>query len=92
MLTTVHSTMSLSSFVGEFKTSTGKWLRGHGGFPHFRYWQEGYGAFTESWGRRDGPIEDITGQLEHHRRESFLDEFRRLVEEAGLDWDDRYVP
>lgn len=92
VLTTIPSSMSLSNFVGEFKTSTGKWLRGHGGFPHFSYWQEGYGGFTESWSRRDGLIEYIKGQEEHHRKESFLDEFRRLVEEAGLEWDDRYLP
>jgi putative transposase len=37
-------------------------------------------------------IEYIVKQEEHHRKVSFEDELRALVEEAGLEFDNRYLP
>ncbi len=91
-LSTLHQTASISGLIKAFKTSTGSWLRQHSGFPNFRHWQVGYGAFTESWSTKPRLIEYIKGQDEHHKGETFLKELQRLVEEAGLEWDDRYLP
>lgn len=33
----------------------------------------------------------IDNQMEHHRTESFQDEFRRILRKYGLEWDERYV-
>jgi hypothetical protein len=33
----------------------------------------------------------IENQEEHHRKEDFKTEFLRLLEEHGLEWDERYV-
>jgi putative transposase len=92
LLVDLHSDVSLSTFVRTLKTSSGEWIRRSGTFPDFRYWQGGYGAFAVSWSDRDRVIEYIKNQEPHHRRESYLDEFRRLVEEAGLEWDGRFPP
>jgi hypothetical protein len=35
-------------------------------------------------------IEYIKGQMEHHRRETFLDEYRRMLTENGIVFDERY--
>jgi putative transposase len=36
-------------------------------------------------------IEYIKGQAEHHRTESLLDEYRRLLRENGVPYDERYL-
>jgi hypothetical protein len=36
-------------------------------------------------------IEYIKGQAEHHRAESLLDEYRRLLRENGVVFDERYL-
>ena len=36
-------------------------------------------------------IEYIKGQEEHHRRTSFAEEYRKLLVEAGIEFDERYV-
>jgi len=36
-------------------------------------------------------IEYIKGQEEHHRRTTFAEECRRLLEEAGIEFDERYM-
>ena len=33
----------------------------------------------------------IDGQEEHHKKESYQDEFRRLLTIYGVEWDERYV-
>ena len=39
----------------------------------------------------DGLVEYILNQKEHHRRESFQNEFRRLCKMYGIEIDERYV-
>lgn len=55
------------------------------------HWQSGYGMFGVS--PRDFPMirEYVSRQEEHHKRETFQEEFRRLLEEAGVEFDERYV-
>jgi putative transposase len=33
----------------------------------------------------------IENQEEHHKAETFQDEFRRLLRKYGVEWDERYV-
>jgi hypothetical protein len=60
-------------------------------FNRLSYWQEGYAAFT--WSRRDvdGLIEYIKGQEENHRRTTFEEEYRKLLLDAGVEFDERYM-
>jgi hypothetical protein len=55
------------------------------------YWLQGYGTFSVSPSHVDALIEYITNQEEHHCRESFQDEFRRLCKKYGVEIDERYA-
>jgi putative transposase len=55
------------------------------------YWQQGYGAFSVSPGHIAGLIDYINNQEEHHKNETFQDEFRRLFTKYGIEWDERFV-
>ena len=39
----------------------------------------------------DDLIEYIKGQEEHHRRTTFQEEYRKLLLEAGIEFDERYM-
>lgn len=91
ILTSLHPTACLADLVKDIKTGSSRWIREHGVFPQFSHWQEGYGAFTHSLGDKDRLIEYIKRQQEHHRRESFDDEYRRLLEEAGIEFEEKYL-
>ncbi len=54
-------------------------------------WQDGYGAFTVS--RSDVPsvIAYIQGQREHHRTETFQEEYRELLKRHEIEYDERYL-
>lgn len=91
ILSGLHPTICLADFVKDLKISSAGWIKQNRVFPRFSHWQEGYGAFTLSIKERDALIEYIKGQEEHHRRISFRDEFRKLLEEAGIEFDERYL-
>jgi hypothetical protein len=54
-------------------------------------WQDGYGAFTVSPSRVQAVARYIRRQEEHHRKMSFQEEYLRLLEEAGIEYDPRYL-
>jgi len=43
------------------------------------YWQDGYGAFTVSRSKVEVVVTYIDGQIEHHRKRSFQDEYLKLL-------------
>ena len=48
-------------------------------------------AFSVSPGHVEALRVYIANQEQHHRTETFQDEFRRLLTKYGLEWDERYV-
>ena len=91
ILTSVHSTVALANLVKAVKTGSAKWIKENNVFPQFGHWQEGYGAFTHSIREKDALIEYIKNQEEHHRRVDFLDEYRKLLGEADIEFDEKYL-
>ena len=57
---------------------------------HFA-WQDGYGAFTVSRSNIPSVIAYIKNQREHHRKKSFQEEYRELLEKHGIEYDERYI-
>lgn len=91
ILTSLHPTVSLADLVKEIKTSSTNWIKQERLFPRFSNWQEGYGAFTCSITEKDALIKYIQGQQEHHRRMTFLEEYRKFLVDAGIKFDERYL-
>jgi putative transposase len=55
------------------------------------YWQAGYGAFSVSPSHIEDLKRYIANQEEHHRTETFQEEFLRLLKKYGLEYDERYL-
>ena len=91
ILSSLHPTVSLANLVKDIKLGSSAWIKEGGAFPNFTHWQDGYGAFTHSQAERDRIIEYIKSQEEHHQRISFHDELRKLLVEAGVEFDERYL-
>lgn len=91
VLSRLSKTLSASDFIKELKRATSTWVKEE--FPDMQsfYWQAGYGAFSVSPSHIGALQGYIRNQPDHHRRESFQDEFRRLLMKYGLAIDERYV-
>ena len=92
LLTGIHPSIALADFIRDIKVSTSVWMKNCGYFPHFEGWSDKYGAFTCSYGDCGNIIAYIMGQQEHHKKESFESEYRRLLIEYGVMIDERYFP
>ena len=55
------------------------------------HWQTGYGVFSVSQSSVDDVIEYIRKQEEHHRKQTFQDEYRALLRKHAVEFDERYV-
>lgn len=91
MLLSLHPTLALSDLIRDLKTSSNRWIKEQGLFPHFDGWQNEYGAFTKSHKDRDKIIDYIKEQKSHHVRESSTDEFKRLLKQDHIDFKEKYV-
>ena len=84
-------TVSISELVEELKTSSSKWIKTQDPKLASFSWQRGYGAFSAYYREIDRLLGYIDGQEEHHRKRDFKEEFRGLLDEHEIEYDERYV-
>ncbi|MGH2645210.1 MAG: IS200/IS605 family transposase [Chitinophagaceae bacterium] len=87
----LHPSISLADYVKDIKVASSKWMKECGKFPKFKGWQNKYGAFTYSIKEKDTIINYIKNQKEHHKSENFYDEYKRLLIENGVEFDEKYL-
>jgi REP element-mobilizing transposase RayT len=87
----LHPSVSLSDYVKNIKVASSIWMKESGKFPSFSSWQGGYGAFTYSIREKDKIIEYVKNQKEHHKTEVFYDEYKRLLIDNGIEFDEKYL-
>jgi REP element-mobilizing transposase RayT len=85
LLVILPATLSLAAAVQKLKGSSSRWLGK--GFA----WQEGYGAFSVSPSQVTRVKKYIAGQEEHHRKQSFEEEFTETLRMCGVEYDPRFV-
>ncbi len=81
----------VSSLMRQVKSRSSRWV--HQEFPNLRAfrWQDGYSVFSVSKSQEDLVKRYIANQPEHHRKEDFQSELRRLLLAHGIEFDERYV-
>lgn len=91
ILSDLHPSHSLSDFMRKIKVASSFWMKGSGKFPGFVGWQEGYGAFTCTIREKENVCHYIHNQKHHHKREDYLEEYKRLLQEHQVVFDERYL-
>ncbi len=84
-------TITVADLVKEIKTGATKWIHERNPRLNGFHWQAGYGVFSVSPGHKDAVVQYIAGQQEHHRKVTFQDEYRRLLEKYNIQYDERFV-
>ena len=82
---------SPSQIAQWLKGDTSKWI--HTEFTDLKNfaWQDGYGAFSVSKSRVSDVIEYIKNQAEHHRKESFENEYLKLMALHEVTFDEKHL-
>jgi len=90
LLVSMARTISVSDAVRVIKTNSSRWIHDEIHLREFE-WQTGFGAFNVSYSNV-GPVKTyLANQAEHHRRQTYQEEFLELLRRHDLTWDERYV-
>jgi len=67
------------------------WIKSQGREFRFFHWQDGYGAF--SFGKSELPAlqKYVATQKDHHKKQTFKEELIFMLEENGIEYDERYL-
>ncbi len=87
----LHPSTSLADYIKDIKVVSNGWMKDSGLFPDFEEWQDSYGAFTYSIREKNIIINYIKHQKEHHKKETFYDEFKRLLTENAIEFNEKYL-
>jgi REP element-mobilizing transposase RayT len=91
LLFELSRTSALSEVVGDMKRLSSRWLKAQEPLFSRFSWQRGYAAFAVSKSDLTSVHNYIAKQREHHREQDFQPEFRALLEDHGIAFDERYV-
>ena len=82
---------SCSDLMKLVKSGSSSWINNNNLSKMPFSWQDGYGAFSYSKKDIENVIRYIQNQKIHHRKERFLDEYRRFLKEFEVEYDERYI-
>ncbi len=82
---------SISDLVRDIKSNSSKFINEKEWFADKFHWQKGFGAFSYSHSQIDDVVHYIKNQKEHHKKISFKEEYKKLLDLFGIEYDERYI-
>ncbi|GAB2806203.1 IS200/IS605 family transposase [Ferruginibacter profundus] len=82
---------SVSALMQIVKSESTKWIKEEKLCNHNFAWQEGYGAFSYAKSQVNDVIRYIQNQEIHHRKETFVEEYKKFLTAFEIEWDERYI-
>ncbi len=89
LLLGLRSWHRLDYFLRDIKTRSTKWVTNEK--KSMFKWQRGYAAFSVSPTRIKAVTKYIVNQEKHHKGASFEEELIALLDEAGIEYDPKYL-
>ena len=83
--------VALMKLLEEVKSHSSKWIKTKGKSYENFYWQDGYGAFSVNKTAVSKVVSYISNQKAHHEKLTFKDEYRSILKEYQVEYDERYV-
>jgi putative transposase len=90
LLVSQSKNISLADLVMNLKKDSSKWLKRNGAGREFD-WQDGYGGFTIGESGVEALRRYFARQKEHHRKQSFKEEYLALLAKYKVKYDPRYI-
>jgi putative transposase len=87
----LNPNQSISELMRLIKGDSSEWINKEKLTPRKFHWQDGYGAFTYSKSQIGSVINYIDNQQEHHKKITFLNEYKQMLEKFEVEYDERYI-
>ncbi|NCS88855.1 MAG: transposase [Ignavibacteria bacterium CG2_30_36_16] len=82
---------ALADLLQDIKGGSSKWINDKKLTRTKFKWQEGYGAFSYSHSHLDRVINYIKTQEEHHKKHTFVEEYKSFLKAYNVEYDERYI-
>jgi REP element-mobilizing transposase RayT len=90
-LVQLSPTETVAHLLEEMKRNSSRWIKTLSPIYEKFAWQGGYAVFSVSQSLLDRTIEYIRNQVEHHKKQSFKEEYLEFLRLYKIDFDERYV-
>ena len=91
LLMKIHPKFAISDTIKLIKGNSSRWINDNKKIAARFEWQRGYGAFSVSESMSNTVKQYIENQEEHHRQQSFKDEYISFLKKHNIEYDRRYV-
>ncbi len=91
LLIGIKPNISISDLVRDIKAGSSKFINDSKWLNGKFNWQEGFGAFSYSKSQIDNVIKYILNQEEHHKKETFKEEYLGFLNKFEIDYDEKYL-
>jgi putative transposase len=91
MLIGMRPSQSLSGLMQDVKGDSSKWINSKKFVKGQFQWQEGYGAFSYSKSHLPAVTNYIKNQETHHKKKSFIEEYKEFLDKFEVPYDERYI-
>jgi len=91
VLCIMSKNISLAGLLEDIKTNSSRWIKTLG--PHYREfeWQGGYAGYSVSQSKVATVENYIRIQKEHHKKQTFQEEYIQFLKENGVDYNEDYL-
>lgn len=83
--------ISYDDLIKDIKLGCSHYIRTNNLIPAFKGWQSGYGVFSCTGYNLHRLLVYIQNQEEHHKTVEFIDEYRRLLKQHHIPFDEKYL-
>lgn len=83
--------ISVSDVMKNAKSKSSKWVNESGLLKHRFEWQKGFGCFSYSRSHIDRVFRYIKNQEAHHKKETFREEYIKMLKAFGVVYDEKYL-
>ena len=91
ILVGMRPTQAPSDLMEQVKSSSSKWINEEKFLKTKFAWQDGFSAFSYTKSHVLIVIKYILNQKEHHKKVSFLDEYRSMLADLKIEFDEKYI-
>jgi putative transposase len=91
LFASLSRSLTIADTVKECKRASSNWIKSKAATLRDFSWQNGYSAFSVSFSQLEIVRNYIANQEEHHRKISFQDELRELLNRSEVEFDERFV-
>lgn len=81
----------LSDLVREVKKASNEFINQNKLTPTKFYWQDGFGAFSYSRSQLDNVVKYVLNQKEHHKKQSFKEEYLKFLKKYEIEYNEKYL-